>query len=556
MLLIVGWDGACFELIEPLLRAGRMPVLRGLLERGSAWRVRSTVPAVTFPAWTSFLTGTSPDRHGVTDFTIPRADGYGVRFANATHRELPTVFARLAGAGLRAGMYGVPATFPPEGRAVFEIPGFDTPLGASGARTTHPPALAAELRARHGRLGIEGIAQGRIDAGWHDEVRGRLLEDIRLRTRIALDLMETSALDAFVVHYMEPDTVSHHFWQFDDDRSPRHRNGPRGAIAAVYEELDRSLGALVGAARQSGDDAKVLVLSDHGSAGSSDRIVFWNRWLADSGWLRFDEGALGAAMSSAKRRALALVPPSLQARVFAAAGAAADRLESGARFAGIDWKQTRIYSDELPYFPSLRINLAGREKHGIVRAREREALIATISSQLVALRDPFDGGPVVERVRLREELFEGPFAHRYPDLVLELRRPDGYAYTAGSSKAGRERAWIRRLERSETSGAKGSSTSGVHSDFGMAVLAGAGSEPQRDALPECSLADLGTTVLALSGVAIPPELSGRPLVAPSANAARGASDAGGTATGKIAEEYSADEELEVESRLRALGYLP
>src|SRR5690349_14336597 len=72
LLLIVGWDGACFEVSEPLRAAGRMPALDALLARGRSLRVRSTVPAVTFPAWTSFLTGTSPDRHGITDFTIPR----------------------------------------------------------------------------------------------------------------------------------------------------------------------------------------------------------------------------------------------------------------------------------------------------------------------------------------------------------------------------------------------------------------------------------------------------------------------------------------------------
>ena len=564
MLLVVGWDGACFELVNEFRAAGRMSVLDSLLAQGRAWRVRSTVPAVTFPAWTSFLTGASPAHHGVTDFTIPRADGYGVRFVNSTHRRLPTILARMADAGLRVGMYGVPATFPAEGRCVFEICGFDTPLGATaGSRATHPRSLADEIRRRHGRLGIEGITQASIDAQWHQRVHPRLLDDIALRTRISLDLMRAHELDVFVVHFMEPDTAAHHFWQFDDAASPRHRPGPRGVLADVYAALDRSLGELLAAA---GPDPDVLLLSDHGSAGASDRIVFWNRWLADRGWLSFHEGAGESPALRFKRRALSVLPASLQARAFAAAGRVADRLESKARFAGIDWKRTRVFSDEVPYFPSLRLNMAGRESEGLVSPLEREAVLERLTRDLLDARDPFDGEPVVEAVRRREELFEGPFAGRYPDLILELRRPGGYAYTAGSSRSGLERSWLRRLRPEEASGAKGSTTSGVHSPFGMAVLVGPQAARERGvpmearergvdlaALPECSLPDLGVTVLTLAGVAASPAMQGTSLAG--AGEAREVDVRDGEPQG-LPGDYTEDEEREVEGRLRALGYLP
>jgi len=562
MLLVVGWDGACFELANQFRAAGLMPVLDSLVGRGRAWRVRSTVPAVTFPAWTSFLTGASPSHHGVTDFTIPRADGYGVRFVNSTHRQMPTILARMADAGLRVGMYGVPATFPPEGRCVFEICGFDTPLGSTaGGRATHPRGLADEIRKRHGRLGIEGVAQTRIDEGWHERALAQLVDDVALRTRISLELISSSRLDVFVVHFMEPDTAAHHFWQFHDAASPRHREGPRGALGDVYAALDRSLGELLAAA---GTDANLVLLSDHGSAGASDRIVFWNRWLADRGWLGFHEGAGESVALRLKRGALSVLPASLQARVFAAAGALADRVESKARFAGIDWKRTRVFSDEVPYFPSLRLNLAGREREGVVTEQERESVLDGVTRDLLGERDPFDGEAVVEAVHRREDLFDGPFADRYPDLVLELRRPGGYAYTAGSSRSGLERSWMRRLRPDETSGAKGSTTSGVHSPFGLAVLSGPGAlatvDPHvraegENLLPECSLPDLGVTALALAGVTASAAMQGASLVGRSElrdvdvdGSVGGLPDAG--------KDYTEDEEREVAARLRALGYLP
>jgi len=366
----------------------------------------------------------------------------------------------------------------------------------------------------------------------------------------------------FVVHFMEPDTASHHFWQFDDSASPRHREGPAGVLADVYAALDRSLGQLLEAA---GPDANLLLLSDHGSAGASDRIVFWNRWLADRGWLTFQGGAAAGAALGLKRAALALLPASVQARAFAAAGRFADRLESGARFAGIDWSATRVYSDEVPYLPSLRLNLAGRDAEGIVREEEREELIVALTRDLLEARDPIDGGRLVEAVRRREDVFDGPYAHRYPDLLLELRRPDGYAYAAGSSRAGGEREWLRRLGGEEARGAKGTAMSGVHSQFGMALLAGAAAALEHNggaARPTCTLPDLGVTALALAGVARDASMQGRPLVGDAAGAAIAGGALMDAREAMLAEastsvsEYSEAEACEVEARLRALGYLP
>ncbi len=550
MLLVLGWDGACLELVDRFRSEGRMPALDALLRRGRAWRVRSTTPAVTFPAWTTFLTGAEPDHHGITDFTAPRPGSYGVRFLNATHRRLPTALARLSDAGLRVGQYGVPATWPPEERGVFEICGFDTPLGATGgARATHPRELADLLRRRHGRLGVEGVPQSRIDETWHERTRERLVADVELRTRIACELLRDHDLDVFVLHFMEPDTASHHYWQFDDTGSPRHRRGPTGVLADVYAALDRSLAELLSAA---GAGADVMLLSDHGSAGASDRVVFWNRLLADLGWLRFRPTRGEGLAVRLRRAALDVLPVGLQARAFAAAGPFAGRLESGARFAGIDWKGTRAYSDELPYFPSIRLNLAGREPEGVLREEDRGALIEEITARLLSLRDPFDGGAVVDAVRRREELFDGPFVQQYPDLILELRRPGGYAYGAGSSRAGLEREAIRRWRSDEASGAKGSATSGVHGDFGLGVVVAPGIEAGR-AEEECRLADFTVTMLALAGVSPSEFMRGRCLLeaGDGLRAPRAV-----PAVPVAAVEYDEAAEREVEERLRALGYLP
>ncbi|HYC01366.1 MAG TPA: alkaline phosphatase family protein [Candidatus Limnocylindrales bacterium] len=551
MLLIVGWDGAAWPLADRFMAAGAMPTLAALAERGRTFDVESTVPPVTFPAWTTFMTAAGPGMHGITDFTARRAGSYGVKFLNSTHRRLPTIWRQMAAAGCRVGVYAMPATYPAERVCEIEVCGFDTPLGASQARGfCHPPSLADTIVARHGALAVEAVPQTRIGPGWHERTLERLLANVALRTRIVSELLRERSFDVFAVHYMESDTVAHHFWQFHDESSPRHRGeGPAAAIEEVYRALDRGLAELMAAA---GDDCTVLLLSDHGCGGASDRAIAWNRVLADAGFLSFARVAAGARLAGALRRtALSAVPQPWQAPLLGAMPRLAARLESAWRLTGIDWSATSAYSEELPYHPSIWLNLAGREPAGIVAPHEAEHVIGRLSQALLALRDPFDGGAVVRRVRRREEVCAGPYAHQVPDLVLELREPDGYSYCAIASRGGQERAWLRRLRSGETSGAKGNATSGMHRPTGIGLLCGppisAASSRER-----CTLADCGVTALAMAGVAPSPFMEGRALAQPGSTLESG--QAWEDCAADVA--YSAEEEREVEQRLRALGYLP
>lgn len=562
MQLVVAWDGASFDLIDPLIAKGELPNLAQLVQKGQRVRLESTWPAVTFPAWTSFMTAASPGRHGLTDFCIRQ--GYELRFTNATHRRLPTVWSRLNSAGLRTGVYGLPATYPPEPLDGLQVPGFDTPLGAGSARRlTHPEDLAGRLRARYGRLGIEGIQQSQFGEGWHRDALARMLDDIDLRTRIVTDLLREQRFDLFLVHFAESDTVSHQFWQFCDPASPRHVPAPEfePAIATVYRRLDRALGDLVAAA---GEGATVMVVSDHGSGGASDRAIAWNRWLSDSGHLAFRRAG-GRGARAIKRAALSVVPASLQPSLLRRWPELGARLESRARLGAIDWRSTRAFSEELPYYPAIWLNLRGREPQGVVDPADADSVLRELETQLAELRDPLgNNARVVRRTYRREELFSGPWAGLAPDLIVELEEPDGYSYAAVSSRGGSERSWIRRLTAAEMTGERGTSMAGAHRREGVCVLAGegvSGCAPER-----ASIADAGAVLLAQRGLAPDAGADGRSWLhnegfGSSSERDMGANGEGENATvptvaaDSLPTLYDEEAEAEVEERLRALGYL-
>src|SRR5436190_17110566 len=111
--LIIGLDGATWRLLEPWARAGRLPHLAALMRRGTWGTLRSTVPALTLPAWSSFMTGKNPGAHGVYGFrrlAFDRYDGRGL--ANARDLRATTIFEVAAAAGRRVGVINVPPSYP------------------------------------------------------------------------------------------------------------------------------------------------------------------------------------------------------------------------------------------------------------------------------------------------------------------------------------------------------------------------------------------------------------------------------------------------------------
>ncbi|MBN2311560.1 MAG: alkaline phosphatase family protein [Candidatus Hydrogenedentes bacterium] len=522
--LLIGLDGAEPGLIEPWMAEERLPNLARLRERGSYLRVRSTVPPATFPAWTSCVTGVNPGRHGVFDFTEMAPRAYAIRFVNATHRKAPALWRILSDAGKRVGVLGVPATYPPEPVNGFMVSGFDSPVATEVDRSfVYPADLYSAVRGWR----FADFQETRIEQGWHAVALSRLLAKIEDKKRIAVDLYNREPWDFFMVVFGESDTVAHHFWLFQDSASPRWRRAPglEDAIGQVYERLDAAVGALVKAA---GPDVVVGVVSDHGFGGAGTGVVHLNNWLANEGLLAFAGPATGSLL---KRLALRATPHRWQGGLFRRFHNLATRAESQSRFGGIDWGRTLAWSEELNYFPSIRVNLQGREPAGQVAPGEYEAFCRDLCARL-------EQWAPVRKAWRREELYEGDYVKRAPDIVLELALEHGYSHSCLRSRGGPP---FRRLAPGEYFGGKERGMTGNHRSRGVLFLS------EQTEFCAARIEDVAPTVLAELGVPAP-AMDGTSLL----TSGETAPDAG--AGGAPEEGYTPEQEREIEGRLRDLGY--
>ncbi len=557
MILILGLDGATLELIEPWVDEGILPNL-GALMHGGAWgHLMAPMPPVTFPSWTTFMTGVNPGRHGVFDFTRREGGAYAVRFVNATFRKAPTIWRILSDAGMRVCSLGIPGNYPPEPVNGYTLSGFDTPVTTrADASFAYPQSLAADV-ARAGGFPFADFQEFSIGPGWHRRALESMSEAIERKTKLGLDLLQRENFDCFMLLFGESDTAAHHFWSLHDPKSPRfdkrlHAELGDG-VREVYRKLDRAVGILIEKARPD----HVMIASDHGFGGVGDTGVRLNRWLSAEGYLRWHKRAGGSKLAGRVRAAaVKLIPERAQAPLFRIGGGrVAGALESRVRFGGIDWSGTRAFSEELNYNPAIWLNVAGRDDSGIVAHRDYEAVCAELTDRLLAWRDPASGGPVVRRVWHRDEIYSGDFVESAPDLTLELEEPDGYSYMCLPSLATDGPA-LEKLRGEALSGGKLTGMSGSHRREGVFMLSGKNVREGR--VRGARMADMTPTLLSLLGFEVDDRFDGRVLEC--VDQSRAKPNGRGRGLGeplKSSDEsyYDMSEEAALEGRLSELGYL-
>jgi tetratricopeptide (TPR) repeat protein len=285
-LLLVGWDAADWQMIHPLLDAGRMPNLKRLVERGVMGNLLTLQPMLSPILWTSIATGKRAYLHGVHGFVEPTPDGTALRPVASSTRKCKALWNILSQAGKRCHAVGWWASHPAEvinGICVswqFPVaPGSATPANwppqPNSVQPVHLAERLAELRLHPGEVTGPMLSQfipqaSQLDQG-DPEVRRLLkafakpLAECASFHAVATGVMEEMPWDFCTAYYAAIDHVGHEFMAFHPPRMEHVRPDLfevfQGVMNALYEFHDQMLGRLV---ELSGPDAHIMIVSDHG----------------------------------------------------------------------------------------------------------------------------------------------------------------------------------------------------------------------------------------------------------------------------------------------------
>jgi predicted AlkP superfamily phosphohydrolase/phosphomutase len=559
--LVLGLDGATFDLMLPWIEQGHLPALGGLVSRGAWSRLRSTIPPHTPCAWSSFLTGKNPGKHGLFEFSEPIPQSYDFRFTNASSRRGESLWSILGRSERRVGVINVPMTYPPEPVNGYLISGLDTPHQYS--RFTYPDDLRRELLATGYQIDLQHMGNMRTDAR-RDQLLRELCEMETTRTRTLERLTQRHPSDFTMIVYTATDRVQHHFWHYMDSNHDKYdaRGAERyaNAIRDVYRHLDQ---LIAGVLDQLDENTVVIVMSDHGFGPASNVRLRLNQALANQGLLRFaDNGHAGRAMQGAAgvldRSLRSLLSPRakhLLAGMFPGLRAWFENLDE----AKVDWPHTAVYTNEAyRTSPAIWLNRSGAEPNGIVGdgSQADEIMAATIRA-LTELKVAESGKPVISNVYRTRDLYSGPYVGKAPDLIPSWWE-DGFLLEQSRPGKGGECAARRSTEPIEG----GVEFTGSHRLDGVFVMAG-GPTKQAHAFSGAEIIDLAPTMLYLMGVPIPGDMDGRPLlqaIDPDFVAARPpqfaqVQESEHVAVSRDDDSFTKQEEELVAERLRSLGYI-
>jgi predicted AlkP superfamily phosphohydrolase/phosphomutase len=502
--LIIGVDGATFDLIKPWVAEGKLPSFARLLEEGAHGYLKSVPNTNSAPAWVSFATGNNPGKHGIFYFDEPVLGTYQRRYLNGSFRKSKSIWNYASEAGKKVGVMNVPISYPAEPVDGFMVAGIDSPATWSRG-FCYPPDLTRRLEPVLGKYIIESGVPQLIRAGKKDAAVDLLLKTVDVRCRYAKHLMGHFPWDLFVVVFTATDAVQHFFWKDMDPNHPEYNDEAHkrhgDAICRVYQNIDAAISDLLSVS----GDATVFIVSDHGGGFNQRGAEYINPWLAEMGLLKFKETQLWKKAAGSTFQGLyhyidKHLPRKARLRLKRWLPGTREKIEAAMVYQEIDWAATRAYNDGAR--DEIWINLKGREPNGTVQpGGEYERLRDLLVENLMNARDIRNGERVVRRACRREEIYHGKYVHKAPDIHVQWRQDFVISGLQPNNSASKSAYKLY-------SSIKTPVCSGGHRENGIVIIGG----PQirrRFELEKAEITDVAPTILYLLGLPVPEEMDGR-----------------------------------------------
>ena len=497
--LVIGLDGGTFRILEPLAQKGKIPNLKRLMEQGFKAELLSTVPPISAPAWTTFITGKNPGKHGILHFVALKPeesseDGVeifpgGFSLVNSRRIKERTLWQIVGEAGKKVGVINVPICYPPSEVNGFMICGMLTPPGA--VHFTYPPELADRL----GEYEIDLDLEEKEYDFPQETVVERLAELMQKRAKATSRLMREQPWDFFIVVFTETDRLHHRFWKSLDPRDPDYESPQvqryRVLVEGFYEKMDLAIGELV---EEVGQEAVVIVMSDHGFGPYAQRRVFKYVLMRELGLAGPASRALVPLLRDFMERRLGLS----RGQVYRYMRKVLPRKWFRALDRRLRTQERLAWSKGKAFVVTVSQSIGGiyvnRPRLG--SEEEYEKFLQGLTERLLELRDPENGQNIVLEVMRKEQLYHGSALDEIPDLLFFLA--PGYGLSRG---VGRQGTLVgQSLEKRRRQG--------THRREGILFMRGPEIQKSKDE-ERFELADLTVTILYALDLPIPDDMDGR-----------------------------------------------
>lgn len=474
--IVIGLDGASFDLIDPWLRAGKLPNLQHLIEHGAKGTLESCLPPTSSPNWKCYSTGKNPGKLGIfwwrnIDFRNRRIT---IPSACIQSKE---IWDYISEDGGKVGIINTPLTYPTKQVNGFMIAGGpDAPDG----NYTYPRELESRLK-REFKYKVQNKESGYkvhppVRSKWwqSEEAVEEAIALMKVRFAVAKALAQEYELDFLHLTIFYINSLHHDLW----DEEP---------VLQAWQVIDDNIGAL----RQEFKESNFIIMSDHGS-NEIHQVFYINTWLEEQGYLKtsgslwlprllyrlgLNEERLFRVVQKLRlnRVVTKIVPKKIRSNIPSAIGT----VELEHKEDKVVWEKSKaLASGQGPLY------LAPGE------AKLREEIMKKLKN----LTNPLTGSKIARHVYRREEVYQGEFLSEAPDIII-----DQYPHTHIRGSIGKKNIFEKPQR-----------WRGENTTKGIFIASGPDFKEGME-LSQVSILDLAPTILHQMGLPVPADMDGEVL---------------------------------------------
>ena len=251
-LLLIGFDGGEWSVIEELWAQGKMPNFKALADRGTRTGLKTQYgqsPVI----WTTIASGHDPEQHGITGFVVATDDGDVP--VSSEMRKVPAVWNITSSAKLDTDLVGWWGSWPAEPVSGVNI---SERCQADVASCATPAAWETKVKAS-----LDGANAAHKDL-WPG--KQHFAPEDRVTTEWA-PVLAADGFDFMAMYLHGTDPNSHKYWryhrpsEFPELELPTDMDKHQWRIPLAYKSVDEVVGRVLEAA---GDDTNIIIVSDHG----------------------------------------------------------------------------------------------------------------------------------------------------------------------------------------------------------------------------------------------------------------------------------------------------
>ncbi len=248
--LVIGLDGGSWNIIEPMVKAGKLPTIAKLIKEGCYGDLESSLPHVTFPAWKCYSTGKNPGKLGV--YYWMGIDAIKRKFVvyNSTSFKSKELWDYLSQSNITCGVIGMPTTYPPKKINGFMISEFVT----EEVGFTYPKELEIELK-NNLNYSFEKTDYHNVSKDFFVNERIDLIKQRFSAAHYLIDKYNPSFLHLTIFHI---DNIQHLFWKYIRKNDEKYGK----VIEKAWTLIDMEISKLL--AHFKDDDLYTFIMSDHG----------------------------------------------------------------------------------------------------------------------------------------------------------------------------------------------------------------------------------------------------------------------------------------------------